>query len=74
MTSAAPWWLLASTRPRLSGFAALRTRIDEELSLLVGADWAQVPLVLITGHRRENFGDGIDQICQAIATLAERVP
>jgi UDP-N-acetylglucosamine 2-epimerase (non-hydrolysing) len=30
--------------------------------------------VLITGHRRENFGDGIEQICQAIATLAERFP
>jgi len=54
--------------------AALRTRIDEELSLLVGADWAQVPMVLITGHRRENFGEGIEQICKAIATLAERFP
>ena len=41
---------------------------------LLGADWAQVPMVLITGHRRENFGDGIEQICQAIATLAERFP
>jgi UDP-N-acetylglucosamine 2-epimerase (non-hydrolysing) len=51
---------------------ALRGRIDKELSLLVGADWAQVPTVLITGHRRENFGHGIDEICQAIATLAER--
>ena len=57
-----------------AGDAALRARIDEELSLLVGADWAQVPMVLITGHRRENFGDGIEQICQAIATLAERFP
>ena len=57
-----------------AGDAALRARIDEELSLLVGADWAQVPMVLITGHRRENFGDGIEQICQAIATLAEGFP
>lgn len=30
------------------------------------------PMVLITGHRRENFGDGILSICKAIATLAER--
>ena len=29
-------------------------------------------MVLITGHRRENFGDGIDRICTAISTLAER--
>ena len=27
-------------------------------------------LVLITGHRRENFGDGFEQICQAIAKCA----
>jgi UDP-N-acetylglucosamine 2-epimerase (non-hydrolysing) len=54
--------------------AALRARIDHELALLAGTDWAQVPSVLITGHRRENFGDGIEQICLAIATLAERFP
>jgi UDP-N-acetylglucosamine 2-epimerase (non-hydrolysing) len=59
---------------RQAGTAALRGRIDDELSLLVGGDWARVPLVLITGHRRENFGHGIEQICQAIATLAERFP
>ncbi len=32
------------------------------------------PLVLITGHRRENFGSGFDSICQAIAELAARFP
>lgn len=32
------------------------------------------PLVLITGHRRENFGDGFENICRAIATLARRFP
>jgi len=52
--------------------AALRARISEELSQLVAADWEQTPMVLITGHRRENFGEGIEQICKAIATLAER--
>jgi UDP-N-acetylglucosamine 2-epimerase (non-hydrolysing) len=41
---------------------------------LVGADWATAPMVLITGHRRENFGEGIAQICEAIATLAARFP
>ena len=28
-------------------------------------------MVLITGHRRENFGDGFEHICTAIAKLAE---
>lgn len=31
-------------------------------------------LVLITGHRRENFGDGFISICKAIKTLAEKYP
>ena len=57
-----------------AGDAALRARIDGELTGLVGADWAQAPMVLITGHRRENFGEGIEQICQAIALLADRFP
>lgn len=29
-------------------------------------------LVLITGHRRENFGEGFIHICKAIKTLAEK--
>lgn len=52
--------------------AALRDRLGVELGQLMGSDWAQVPKVLITGHRRENFGEGIEQICKAVATLAER--
>lgn len=32
------------------------------------------PLVLITGHRRENFGEGFDSICRAIASLAQQFP
>ena len=31
-------------------------------------------LVLITGHRRENFGDGFMNICHAIKTLSEKYP
>ena len=31
-------------------------------------------LVLITGHRRENFGEGFLNICHAIKTLSEQYP
>ena len=31
-------------------------------------------LVLITGHRRENFGEGFINICKAIKTLSENFP
>jgi len=31
-------------------------------------------MVLITGHRRENFGDGFASICRAVTVLAEQFP
>lgn len=31
-------------------------------------------MVLITGHRRENFGQGFHDICESIAALADRFP
>ncbi len=34
----------------------------------------QKPYILITGHRRENYGEGFEHICKAIAALAQRYP
>ena len=39
-----------------------------------GASPGQPRMVLITGHRRENFGGGFESICRAIAELAARFP
>ena len=40
------------------------------------SDWtsARYQRVLITGHRRENFGEGIAAICHTLASLAARNP
>ena len=32
------------------------------------------PYILITGHRRENYGEGFENICKAIANLARKYP
>ena len=53
---------------------AVRAEIDASLSSLLGSGWARAPMVLITGHRRENFGEGIRQICEAITILSRRYP
>jgi len=37
-------------------------------------EWGDAPVVLITGHRRENFGEGFEAICRAIAELGRRFP
>ncbi len=36
--------------------------------------WWSRPLVLITGHRRESFGEGMENFCRALATLAGEHP
>jgi len=40
----------------------------------VFSEWSQGGIVLITGHRRESFGQGFQAICQGIAELARRFP
>ena len=55
----------------------LQTRLKAELAR-AGYDTDRLQgsrrLVLITGHRRENFGDGFRSMCRAIKALTERFP
>jgi UDP-N-acetylglucosamine 2-epimerase (non-hydrolysing) len=51
---------------RLEGDVELRRRFQARFNFGHG----DKPLVLITGHRRESFGDGFERICSAIRTLA----
>ena len=50
----------------------------EGLLLMAGYDTGRLKdgrrLVLITGHRRENFGDGFIRMCRAIKALTEKYP
>jgi UDP-N-acetylglucosamine 2-epimerase (non-hydrolysing) len=51
---------------------AVAERLTARLCECIGSDYGTRPFVLITGHRRENFGAGFEQICDALATLAAR--
>jgi UDP-N-acetylglucosamine 2-epimerase (non-hydrolysing) len=60
---------------------AIRAAIETHLaSLLIdagapsGASLSDAPYVLVTGHRRENFGQGFSDICDALGSLARRFP
>lgn len=53
---------------------AVHAAVHGRINALLGPGWNQRRFVLITGHRRENFGDGFEQICDALATLADRFP
>lgn len=34
----------------------------------------QTPYILVTGHRRESFGEGLENICHALQTIAQQHP
>ena len=53
---------------RIDSDAELRARLDARFPFLDPSK----RLVLVTGHRRENFGDGFVNICHAIAEIAAR--
>lgn len=60
---------------KIANDAALQSSINEQLTRAgLTADLANQKLVLITGHRRENFGQGFENICQALRELATRHP
>jgi len=60
--------------------ALLAVRHKLEATPLLGSGFARqfsyLPegsrVLLVTGHRRENFGDGFERICEALASLARR--
>lgn len=53
---------------QLDSAPSLQTAIAEKLPTIDSSK----KLILVTGHRRENFGQGFENICNAIATLAQR--
>lgn len=48
------------------------TNIKQQLNACLPFDWENDQFVLITGHRRENFGNGFLNICEALRELASR--
>lgn len=52
---------------------ALRLNLEARFPFLNGVkEHSRRRMILVTGHRRENFGPGFERICQALATLSER--
>ena len=56
----------------------ITSRLDQDKDLQKSLDAAfpfldpKRRLILVTGHRRENFGDGFENICHALADLSAR--
>ncbi len=61
---------LLHVRERLASDSTLR----EEAQRLLPDFASDRRIVLVTGHRRESFGDGFERICTALAQLAHAYP
>lgn len=61
---------LLDVKEKLENDESLRNQLQRQFSEL---DFTK-RRVLITGHRRENFGGGFESICQAIQELAQKYP
>lgn len=62
---------LLSVVDRLSSPASpLQAQFEEQFAFLP----RDKRMVLITGHRRENFGGGFERICQALVNTAQQFP
>lgn len=63
-------WVLGRIASEPDRRSAIAGFVSERLPF----NWQETQFVLITGHRRENFGNGFLQICEAIKELALRYP
>lgn len=59
---------LLVTVDKLRGDISARRALDEQFSFLNPSR----RLILVTGHRRENFGQGFQDICHALVEIAEQ--
>ena len=61
-------WVLG----RIDVDTARKAALNQAMQAMLPFAWQQQRFVLITGHRRENFGGGFVQICEALRELALR--
>ena len=61
---------LLSVVDRLESQLGLRMQLDRQFDFLDPAR----RLILVTGHRRENFGEGFENICRALVDIATANP
>lgn len=63
---------IRNSPPRVAGLPEFLQPLSSDRRPLTSGSAPR--MVLITGHRRENFGSGFENICNAIAELARRFP
>ena len=65
---------LALALPNLSSDAERLNRLRIRDDFLLESESGPHPLVLVTSHRRESFGQGLESVCRAILAVADAFP
>lgn len=52
--------------------ATLSAGLADHFGTAIAPDNGNRRMILVTGHRRESFGDGFERICEALARLSEQ--
>lgn len=60
------WWTLDLIRHN----AEIRRQTEASIRATLNLDWESARYILMTGHRRENFGQGLLDICAAVRDVA----
>lgn len=63
-------WILA----RIKSDPLRRKQLEIQMANLLNMDLERKRFILVTGHRRENFGNGFENICLALKQIAELKP
>ena len=58
---------LLNVREKINTDASLRRKFEQKFDFIDPAK----RMILVTGHRRENFGGGFERICEALARIAD---
>lgn len=53
---------------------ALQMVVQKPCALPVDLDWENRQMILVTAHRRESFGEPLENICTALKNIAARYP
>lgn len=62
------------TLKKINSTPDMESSLDNFFSSILNLDIKNIRYILITGHRRENFGKSFIEICEAIRALANKYP
>lgn len=65
---------LKNTLDKINSDSILLSKVEDYIDTQLNFDWRKNKFILVTGHRRENFGRGFISICNALSYISKTYP